>query len=111
VREFRSRGSVRGAVSNDRPYRDSKRAISSAMPRKRAFTWDGECRRRARAAKERHKVHCHRSNNSAKRRMALDAVARIRLFGKLKLTKCARAERRPGHFCVRAEERFFFVVI
>jgi hypothetical protein len=54
---------------------------------------------------------CHRSNNSAKRRMALDAVARIRLFGKLKLTKCARAERRPGHFCVRAEERFFFVVI
>jgi hypothetical protein len=26
VREFRSHGSVRGAVSNDRPYRDSDRA-------------------------------------------------------------------------------------
>jgi hypothetical protein len=27
VREFRSRGSVRGAVSNDRSYRDSERVI------------------------------------------------------------------------------------
>jgi hypothetical protein len=44
----------------------------------------------------------------ARQRIALDAAVRIRLFGKLKFTKCARAERRPGHFCVRAEERLFF---
>jgi len=40
--------------------------------------------------------------------MALDAAVRIRLFGKLKLTQCARAERRAGHFYVRAEERLIF---
>jgi hypothetical protein len=32
VREFRSRGSVRGAVGNDRPYRELNQAMS-AMPR------------------------------------------------------------------------------
>jgi ribosomal protein L39E len=36
---------------------------------------------------------------------SVDAAVQIRLFGKLKLAKCARAERRPGFFCVRAEER------
>jgi hypothetical protein len=43
--------------------------------------------------------------------MALDAVVGIRLFGKLKLTKCARAERRAGHFYVRAEKRLFFSLL
>jgi hypothetical protein len=36
--------------------------------------------------------------------LALDAAAQIRLFGKLKLARCARAGRRAGHFYVRAEE-------
>jgi len=39
---------------------------------------------------------------------SVDAGMQIRLFGKLKLAKCARAERRPGHFYVHAEERLFF---
>jgi hypothetical protein len=39
---------------------------------------------------------------------SVDAGMQIRLFGKLKLAKCARAERRPGFFCVSAEERLFF---
>jgi hypothetical protein len=34
----------------------------------------------------------------------IDAAAQIRLFRKLKLTKCARTERRAGLFCVRAEK-------
>ena len=38
----------------------------------------------------------------------LDAAGQIRLFGKLKLAKCAQAERCHGHFYVSAEERFFF---
>jgi len=43
--------------------------------------------------------------------LAIDAAAQIRLFGKLKLAKCARAERRPGHFYVRAAKRLFFSLL
>jgi hypothetical protein len=41
-----------------------------------------------------------RRRNSA-RRISLDVTVKIRLFGKLKIMKCARAERRAGHFYVR----------
>jgi hypothetical protein len=43
--------------------------------------------------------------------LLLDAIAQIRLFVKLKLAKCARAEMRPGFFCVGAKERVFFFLL
>jgi hypothetical protein len=47
----------------------------------------------------------------AGQRLALDPAVQIRLFEKLKLAKCARAERRPGLFYFRAEERLFFSLL
>jgi hypothetical protein len=35
----------------------------------------------------------------------LDTISQIRVFGKLKLTKCARAGNRAGLFCVRLPPR------
>ncbi|HWF94950.1 MAG TPA: hypothetical protein VG291_08355 [Xanthobacteraceae bacterium] len=49
------------------------------------------------------------SHATGKRVRDIDAAAQIRLFRKLKLTKCARAERRAGLFCVRAEEHLSFL--
>jgi hypothetical protein len=48
---------------------------------------------------------------SGRKILLVAAAAQIRLFEKLKLAKCARAETRPGLFCVWAEERLFFVLL
>jgi hypothetical protein len=42
---------------------------------------------------------------------ALDPTWRISALVKLKLTSCARAEKRPGLFRIRAEARLFFLLL
>jgi hypothetical protein len=51
------------------------------------------------------------SQGSKSRDGAVDVIAQIRLFGKLKLAKCARPKGVLGFFETHAEESLFFSLL